>query len=188
MAGAKGVLFEVEDNFQKQTYRTRCYIYGANGRLLLNIPVKQANSKQKTREVLVDNSEAWQKNHLRAISSAYSSSPFFEFYQDDLKDLFNDKIKYLLDFNFKCHDFISEHLELELDYTKTQKFIQDVEQQDDFRYLADAKSKQIFNLEAYTQVFSDKHGFLKNLSILDLLFMEGPNAYNYLKRQKINRL
>ena len=75
--------FEVQDNYQKQTYRTRCYIYGANGKQLLNVPILNANSKQKTKSVLLDNSTNWQQQHLKSMASAYRSSPFYEFYIDD---------------------------------------------------------------------------------------------------------
>ena len=82
------LIFEIEDNFQKQTYRNRCYIYGANGKLLLNIPVSHPKSveKIKTKDILVENSD-WQKKHYKSLTSAYNHSPFFEFYKDNLLSL-----------------------------------------------------------------------------------------------------
>ena len=93
----------------------------------------------------------------------------------------------MLDFNFKCHDFIIEHAQLEIKtYQKTSQFVKDYELGKDYRFLVDAKSKQLFNFGSYYQVFSDKHGFIENLSILDLLFVEGGNALNYLESQSLN--
>lgn len=179
------VIFEVEDNYQKQTYRTRCYIYGANGKQLLNVPILNANSKQKTKEVLLDNSIHWQQQHLKSIASAYRSSPFYEFYEDDLSVLFLKKYKYLLDLNIDSQQFIIDNLPMEVKTHKTTEYQKAYPTEKDFRFLADAKLKRNYKLSKYYQVFSDKHGFVSNLSILDLLFMEGPNAINYLQNQKV---
>jgi len=176
---------EVEDNYQKQTYRTRCYIYSPNGKQLLNIPVKNANSTQKTKDVLIEYSFGWQKQHLKSFAAAYRSSPYYEFYEDEFNVLFEDKPKFLLDFNLKCQETILEFLSLELDASKTTEYHKKYDSELDLRYLANAKTKQAFNLTAYTQGFSDKHGFISNLSILDLLFMEGTNALTYLENQQI---
>ncbi len=186
IAKADTILFEVHDNFQKQTYRNRCYIYGANGKQLLNIPVIKANSKQPSKDVQIDYSEDWQQQHLKSIASAYNSSPFYEFFDLELEALYATKDKFLLDFNLKCHEFIAEHVQLEqTDYKKTTTFEKEYSEDKDYRFLVDAKSKQQFGFEPYYQVFSDKHGFLENLSILDLLFMEGGNTLNYLERQSL---
>ena len=104
------VIFEVEDNFQKQTLRNRCYIYGANGKLLLNIPVKHltTSERRKTKDTLVDNDALWQSQHFKSLKSAYRSSPFFEYFEDDLDTLFNKKHKYLLDVNIDTHLFVMD--------------------------------------------------------------------------------
>lgn len=185
MAHKNEAFFEVEDNYQKQTYRTRCYIYGANGRQLLNVPILQANSKQKTKDVLLDHSVNWHQQHIKSMASAYKSSPFYEFYEDELIALLLKKHKYLLDLNLDTQQFIIDNLPMEIQITKTTEFHLDYPEGSDFRFLANAKSKQDFNLSKYYQVFSDKYGYIQNLSILDLLFMEGPNAINYLEAQKV---
>jgi len=177
--------FEVQDNYQKQTYRTRCYIFGANGKQLLNVPILNANSKQKTKEVLLDNSTNWQQQQLKSMASAYRSSPFYEFYVDDLMTLFSKNHKYLLDLNFETQQFIFDSLPMEITTNKTSEFHLIAENKSDFRFLADAKSQADYSLSKYTQVFSDKYGFKPNLSVLDLLFMEGPNAINYLENQQV---
>lgn len=187
IAKAEEIIFEIQDNFQKQTYRNRCYIYGANGKQLLNIPVLKANSKQAARDVQIDYTEDWQLQHLKSITSAYNSSPFYEFFDLELENLYKQKEKYLLDFNFKCHEFVVEHAQLETtDYTKTLQFEKKPEKVKDYRFLVDAKSQQKFGFEPYYQIFSEKHGFIENLSILDLLFMEGGNTLNYLESQSLN--
>lgn len=185
LAKTNAVVLEVEDNYQKQTYRTRCYIYGANGKQLLNIPVQHGIGNRKTKEVLIDNSFNWKKQHIKAIQTAYQSSPFFEFYEEEFLDLFEETPKFLLDFNFKCQDWVLEQLQLEISYSKTNEYFKNYTDHSDFRFLADAKSTKFFGLEPYTQVFSNKYGFIENLSILDLLFMEGPAALNYLESQSI---
>ncbi len=177
------VLFEVEDNFQKQTYRTRCYIYGPNGKQLLNIPVKHlpSTSKKKTKDTLVDNTTPWQSQHLKSLQIAYRNSPFFEFYEDDLLHIFSKKYAYLLDLNIDTYLFITDALQSSQNHRKTDAYV--VETENDYRYLANAKQELDMGFDSYIQMFDDKHGFLKNLSVLDLLFMEGPNAISFLEKK-----
>ena len=84
---AKDATFTLESNYQKQTYRNRCSIYGANGKLNLTIPIQHTkrDGRQKDKVVKIMWEENWQKLHWRSLSSAYRSSPFFEFYEDELK-------------------------------------------------------------------------------------------------------
>ena len=186
IANAKELVFEIEDNFQKQTYRNRCYIYTADGKHLLNVPIQHTKGiKQKTKDVKIDYKDDWHKLHLKTLQTAYSSSPFFEFYIDDLKPIFEKKVTFLLDLNLKCHELIMDALQLEIPYSKTSEYQKDV-QFLDARKLAVAKTKEEFVLDRYIQVFEQNKGFLSNLSILDLLFMEGPNALNYLENQTID--
>jgi len=178
------VLFETEDNFQKQTYRNRCYIYGPNGKQLLNIPIKHSSNstKKKTKDTLVDNSVAWQKQHLKSIQIAYRNSPFFEFYQDDLLPIFLKEHKYLLDLNIETYLYITDALQISSVYKKTEEYIHNTK--NDFRFLANSKLEHPYKFKPYTQMFDDKFGFIKNLSVLDLLFMEGPNAISFLENNK----
>ena len=178
---SNSITFEVEDNYQKQTYRNRCYIYGANGKQLLNIPVSipKSSKKTKSKDILVKNSN-WQKQHYKSLEAAYNHSPFFEFYKDDLQKIFSKKYTYLLDVNLDSFNFIKNALELPIEY----KFSKTYEENkpDDFRELADSKKKVEISFLSYIQMFDQKFGFLKNLSILDLLVMEGPNSINFLKK------
>ena len=178
---SNSITFEVEDNYQKQTYRNRCYIYGANGKQLLNIPVSipKSSKKTKSKDILVENSN-WQKQHYKSFEAAYNHSPFFEFYKDDLQKIFSKKYTYLLDVNLDSFNFIKNALELPIEY----KFSKTYEENkpNDFRDLADSKKKVEISFLSYIQMFDQKFGFLKNLSILDLLVMEGPNSINFLKK------
>lgn len=180
------LIFEIEDNYQKQTYRNRCNIYGANGKLQLNIPIvhTKKGERQKTKDIRIDQSDKWQQLHLRSIQTAYRSSPYFEFYEDDLLPLYEENQKFLLDFNLKCHAFLIDALQEDITNAKTKEY-EVTPKIKDYRYLANARKEATYNFEKYTQVFDDKFGFISNLSILDLLFMEGPNAVTYLQKQTL---
>ncbi|MCF8274466.1 MAG: WbqC family protein [Flavobacteriaceae bacterium] len=185
IAKAEAVTFETDDNFLKQTYRSRTYIYAANGKLLLNIPVIHTQkNRQKYRDVKISQETNWQDLHWKSLLSAYKTSPFFEYYEDDLEPLFKTKSTFILDFNLKCFETICDCLQIEVDYFKTESYQKNIENNIDFRFLVNAKTEEP-SFEPYTQVFDTKHGFLNNLSILDLLFNEGPNTLNYLESQTI---
>lgn len=175
------ITFEVEDNFQKQTYRNRCYIYGANGKQLLNVPVSHpsVSYRKKTKDTLVSDEFPWQRHHFKSIQIAYRSSPFFEFYEDDLALIFTKKYKYLLDVTIDTFLFFSDALELDKSYQRTTEYLVESPLRD-CRELATVKQQKNCTFKPYIQVFDDKHGFLENLSMLDLLFMEGPNSISYL--------
>ena len=180
----ESVYFEVSDNYQKQSYRNRTEIYGANGKLALTTPVSYTQKhRQLYRDVKIANEEQWQMLHLKSLQSAYSMSPFFEYYIDDLMPLFEDQFDYILDFNLKCFDTIINSLQLDIHPKHTSFFEIEPTGKTDFRKLVKRNFKAQ-SLQPYTQVFTEKHGFIPNLSILDLLFNEGPNAEMYLKRQE----
>ncbi|QOD60582.1 WbqC family protein [Polaribacter haliotis] len=175
------VTFEMEDNFQKQSYRNRCYIYNSNGKQLLSIPVKHkiTDGRKKTKDTLVENDFPWQDQHFKSLQIAYRTSPFFDFFEDDLAIIFEKKYKFLQDINIDSFLFVADALQLDINFIKTKFFILDSKQQD-FRHLAEVKKQPKKLVDNYIQMFDDKHGFLPNLSILDLLFMEGPNSISYL--------
>ena len=104
------VVFEMEDNFQKQSYRNRCYIYNSNGKQLLSIPVKHQTkeSRKKTKDTLVENDFPWQDQHFKSLQIAYRTSPFFDFFEDDLAPIFEKKYKYLQDLNLDTFLFIDD--------------------------------------------------------------------------------
>lgn len=181
------IYLEVCDNYQKQTYRNRTNIYGASGKLMLNIPIihnKEAK-RQLTKDVRIERDFNWRKQHLKSIKNAYQTSPFFEFYEDDFVAFFQTDFIHLLEVNLASLKLITNLLDLKIEFQQTTDYKSDIENKNDYRFLISAKSKPIFSFDTYTQLFDDKHGFLPDLSILDLLFMEGPNAVNYLENQII---
>lgn len=183
LAKHKEVCVEVFDNYQKQTYRNRCNIYGANGKLMLNIPIvhNKKEGRQLTRDVKMEPFFDWRKQHLKSIKTAYQTSPYFEFYEDDFTVFFEGEYNTLLDLNIASLKLILDLLEYDVNITNTKEYKTSYDV--DYRYLANAKKVHPFSFETYTQMFDNKFGFFPNLSILDLLFMEGPNAINYLETQ-----
>lgn len=184
---AEKLIFEIEDNFQKQTNRNRTYIYSPNGIQLLNIPIKHSKlNRQKTKEIRIENDFDWQKQHFKSLESAYRSSPFFEYFEDDIRPIFEKKQDFLLDLNFKTLEVISKCLRMKFNFETTTEFFQETNPKEflDFRFLTNGK-KDSSVFEAYPQVFDDKHGFINNLSVLDLLFNEGKFTVDYLRNQKL---
>jgi hypothetical protein len=189
IAQSDKVTFEMEDNFQKQTNRNRTYIYSPNGIQLLNIPIKHSNlTHQKTKEIKIEQEFDWQKQHFKSLEAAYRSSPFFEYFEDDLLPIFQKKHTFLMDLNLEAFDIVCKCLRMKLQFDTTSEYFHEIDDQQivDFRYLVNGK-KDHSVFEPYTQVFDDKHGFLNNLSVLDLLFNEGKFAMDYLKSQVLIR-
>ncbi len=185
MLQADSVTFEMEDHFQKQTNRNRMYIYSPNGIQMLNIPIKHSKEKhQKYKDVRIENDFGWQKNHFKSLEAAYRTSPFFEYFEDDFRPLFEKKHEFIMDLNLEIFELVNNALGIKIIPEKTTEFFHDVPDFIDLRHLANGK-KDTTQLETYTQVFNDKHGFINNLSILDLLFNEGRYAVDYLKRHHL---
>ena len=167
---------ELHEHFIKQSIRNRCDIYGANGKLRLSIPKQRKGSSKTIIENLkISYRNNWQKQHWNAIESAYNSSPFFEYYKDDLKPFFEEKEEYLVNFNSKLQNAILSMLQQENMIKNTTEYLH----KGDFFDLRNYTWK-LKNQEIYDQVFMEKQGFIPNLSILDLLFNLGPESIDYL--------
>lgn len=182
----KEIYIEQFEHFNKQTYRNRCVILGGNGPIQLVVPVVKGRGRKiliKDLEISYDTN--WQRNHWRTIFSAYSSSPFFEYYKDDIQRFFETRYKFLLELNLNIHETICGLLEIENNVILTSDFEKAPDDTVNLREAITPKisteADQEFLPQKYTQVFSDKLGFIANLSILDLLFNEGPNSYSVLK-------
>ncbi|MGL2966255.1 WbqC family protein [Flavobacterium sp. XGLA_31] len=185
LAKADMVTFEMEDNFQKQTNRNRMYIYSPNGIQLLNIPVKHSReAHQRIKEVRIENDFDWQKQHFKSLEAAYRSSPFFEYFEDAIAPVFQKKHEFLMDLNLETMSIVSNCLGLDFTYDESTEYFLEVDNKTDFRHLINGKKDNSL-FEPYTQVFGEKHGYLNNLSILDLLFNEGRHALDYLKKQQL---
>lgn len=175
---AENYAFEIHENFPKQTYRNRCYIQSANGKLRLGLPINH-NGKRSMKDVEISYDHPWQKEHFKSLTSAYQSSPYFEYYEDEIASIYDKKDKFLIDFNFRTLEFINSKLKLELNLNKTKSY-QTIEENSDFRNQFSAKSEPI-EMPEYMQVFDDKFDFMPDLSILDLLCNEGSKSATYLK-------
>ncbi|WP_026713417.1 WbqC family protein [Flavobacterium daejeonense] len=187
MVQAESIVFEMEDNFQKQTNRNRTYIYSPNGVQLLNIPIKHSRaSHQKTKDIQIENDFDWQKQHFKSLEAAYRSSPFFEYFEDDFVPFFEKKHQFLMDLNLEALEIISKCMRMKFDFETTNEYFHEVDSNkfSDYRFLVNGK-KDPSVFESYTQVFDDKFGFINNLSVLDLLFNEGKFTVDYLKSQKL---
>ncbi len=176
------VYIEQHENFIKQTYRNRTVILGANGPIPLIVPVEKGRGKKiLIKDLRIAYDEEWQRNHWRTIFSAYNSSPFFEYYAGDIEFFFRKKYPFLFDFNLKITETLIELLELEPNLQLTKDFEKIPDTYLNFREQISPKTHLVeadlqFVPQPYTQVFAEKFGFVPDLSILDLLFNEGPSA------------
>ena len=178
---ANNILFEVSDNYQKQTFRNRTYVYGANGKLGLFIPVIHSHKNRELfKDVKISYESNWMVLHLKSLQSAYRSSPYFEYFEDDFIKLYSKKEKFLADFNIKCIKLISNLLDLNLDFKISNEYVEKTNDIIDLRDLSNARKEKKIETPKYIQVFESKHGYINNLSIIDLIFSEGPNSVSLI--------
>lgn len=174
------VEIEKEEHFCKQTYRNRCTILSANGPLDLIIPVrKDGTHKRSTGQTRISYSERWQQQHWRSIASAYAKAPFFEDYAYHFETFYQNEFEFLCDFNTELTRIICDLLEINCELRFTTEFVPTVAS-NDFRQAFDPANRQQFQHPAYTQVFSDRFEFEKNLCAFDLIFNCGPESISYI--------
>lgn len=171
------VTLEQFEHFPKQTYRNRTNIYAANGRLSLIIPVRHFG-KTAMKDIEISYAEDWQKQHWRSIKSAYQASPYFEYYEFKLQKLYEEKTTSLVEFNLKCLKTILDILKLDQDFKLSEEYV--VESEIDFRNHFSAKKVADKIFPDYYQSFSDKGGFIQDLSVLDLICNLGPESRAYI--------
>ncbi|MFZ4932124.1 WbqC family protein [Chryseobacterium sp. Mn2064] len=176
------VVLEQFENLPKQTYRSRANIYGANGKLSLIIPMVH-NGKRVIKDIEISYREDWRTLHWKSIKTAYQSSPYFEYYEDKFRKIYDLKEKFLLDFNLKGLEIIQQILKTEKAHSLNEEYIRNPEAVD-FREKFSAKQSSEFEMEEYYQTFSDKFGFLEDLSVLDLVCNKGPESLAYIKKIK----
>ncbi|HWB62773.1 MAG TPA: WbqC family protein [Chitinophagales bacterium] len=175
----ENVIIEHEENFLKSTYRNRCEIAGANGKMILSVPVEGGRDHhQKYKDVRIAYKDNWQNNHWQSIRSAYGRAPYFEYYADRLLPVYETRYEYLYDFNVAVLKVVlwllksDKPLKFTSVYEKIPTGIIDLR--------SGRSNKEISSLRRYYQVFEERHGFMPNLSVIDALFNLGPQTKEYL--------
>lgn len=182
------ILVEKEEHFIKQTYRNRCHIVGANKVERLIVPVIGGNKKIKVRDIKIDYSQKWVNVHWRALQSAYGKAPFFEFFSEAYEKVLRKNDKYLFDLNWNILTLCLDLLRMEKNIEFTHSYIPDpngdiTDMRSFIHPKKDFRERDLYHPEPYHQVFGK--GFVANMSIIDLLFCEGPNAINILRRSAV---
>lgn len=167
------IVLEKYEHFVKQTYRNRCEILTSNGRMTLSIPLIKQADKEIISDKRISYAEKWQQQHWRTITSAYKNSPYFEFFEDDLKPFFETKYEFLFDFNTQLLQAVLHILRIKKQIQFTTQFDKSPNDVIDLRMLSDGIQKDGLTQSSYYQVFSDKYGFTPNLSCLDAIFNLG---------------
>ena len=187
LCGYNHCIIEQHDSYQKQTYRNRCVIATANGQQALTVPVEHTDDKTLVKDLRISDHNQWRRIHWNALQSAYSESPFFDYYADDIRPFFEKKYTFLVDFNEEIRQTICQLIDIHPEVEYSKEYVQ--EYPNDYRSVINAKHPQPdpdFKPKEYWQVFSRKHGFQPNLSILDLLFCMGPESIFYLNIKPLN--
>ncbi|MVN91172.1 hypothetical protein GO816_08565 [Mucilaginibacter sp. HME9299] len=175
------VLIEKHEHFPKQTYRNRAHVYTPDGLLSLVVPViKGSKVHTAVKDVKISYDFNWQRLHWMSLQACYRRSAYFEFYEDDFARFYEDKFEYLFDYNEQLLSMILKFLKLPAKLTYTEEYHRAYDNLADYRNSIHPKKDAAFEQKPYFQVFEERKGFLKNLSIVDLLFNQGPQAMNYL--------
>lgn len=175
------ILIEREEHFPKQTYRNRADIYSPDGRLTLVVPVvKGAKNHTKIKDVKISDDFKWQRLHWMSLQACYRRSAYFEYYEDDLAPFYEKKYDFLFDYNEQLLQFILRAIKMNVALNYTETYEPQYPGRADFRRAINAKKETYLEQKPYFQVFEERKGFLKNLSIVDLLFNQGPQTINYL--------
>ena len=168
--------------YKKQTLRNRMFIHGANGKLMLSIPIRHSGINQKRfyDDVSIDSSSDWKKNHFKSIKIAYQSSPYFEFYEEDLKNFYQVETSNLYNFNLKSVELVLKWLDMGTNNRTIDFNIEIYKQSKNIKEIDNREIKKKSNIK-YIQTFEDKNGFIDGLSILDMIFNCGPKTKDYIK-------
>lgn len=180
IAHNKDISIETHDNFLKQTFRNRYRISSSIGATDLSIPVHFTQDNRAYSNVEIDYKSHWNRTHWRTLTAAYNNSPYFTYYSDEYEALFMKGVSTLMQFNLEALQLLCNHLGLQLPKQTQQWTKPDETDSSDLRNLIKPNATHSFENPEYTQVFSDRHGFIQGCSALDLLFCLGPDAKFYL--------
>jgi hypothetical protein len=180
IAHSSKVLIEKQENYVKQTYRNRCRIIGANGPLMLTVPVLRGSfHKTPLRDLRIDNSRRWRELHLRSITSAYATAPFYEYYFDTVSAVIRKPFSFLLDLNAEALSAMTEVIGIKRETAFTEEYLPEGTFRGDYRYLITPKKPSPavgYKDMPYMQVFAERFGFSPGLSIIDVLLNNGPGT------------
>jgi hypothetical protein len=179
------VCFDAAEHFEKMSYRNKYFISGANGGIQLSIPLEQGREQRTAmKDIKIYNKERWQTRHWRTIVSVYKRTPYFEHYEPDLQKLFEQPFESLIDFNLASVHWLQQQLKVSFEEVVLDAYEKHYADAIDIRTgFKPWIEKQALDIEPYYQVFSDRNGFLPNLSMLDLLFSEGPATMQWIKKR-----
>lgn len=171
---------ELFESYQKQSCRTRCNVMTANGLQTLTVPIVKTNGNHTlTKDIAISYKEPWQQIHQRCLEAAYHKTPYFEYYFPYLEKAFSTKFDTLIELNEFCLKFILKTLKINKEIVYTEDF-ESISDANDYRVSLSKWSLEATNFPKYYQVFDDRQPFVSNLSVIDLIFNEGPEAINYL--------
>jgi hypothetical protein len=175
------ILIEKHEHFPKQTYRNRAHIYSPEGVLQLVVPVvKGSKVHTPIKDVKISNDFAWQRLHWMGLQSCYRRSAYFEFYEDGFAHFYEKQFNHLFDYNEELLQMILKFLKVQVNLTYTDDYHREQAQLVDYRNILHPKKDAVIEQKPYFQVFEERKGFLRNLSIVDLLFNQGPQSVHYL--------
>lgn len=176
------ILWDIKSTYNKQTLTNRTYIDSPNGELMLSIPIKHSGNigPRAYSEVKIDYSFNWKKNHFKSIKISYQSSPYFEFYEEDLKNFYQVETSNLYNFNLKSVELVLKWLEMDTKNRTIDFNIEIYKQSKNIKEIDNREIKKKSNIK-YIQTFEDKNGFIDGLSILDMIFNCGPKTKDYIK-------
>ena len=174
------ILIEKHEHYPKQTFRNRTSIAGPNGILNLSVPIKKESEKYiNFKDIRISNEDNWQRIHWLSLETSYRSSAYFEFYEDAFAPFYQKKYNFLFDYNLEIFEVVLKLIKMPVKYDFTVSYEKSYENLIDFRMINTPNKPSLYQNKKYYQVFEDKNGYINNISILDLLFNQGPQATKF---------
>jgi hypothetical protein len=175
-----GLFIEKQEHYPKQTFRNRTSIAGPNGQLDLTVPVqKGSNARTAFKDVRISNEDKWQRIHWLSLETSYRSSAYFEFYEDAFAPFYHKKFEFLFDYNLELLQVVLKLLKMPVAFELTQTYEKEYANLTDLRSVVTPNKASSYQNKRYFQVFEDRNGYINNVSIVDLLFNQGPQAVRF---------